>query len=174
MVERLTALQTTSSGGSGGEQNRLRNYLLTRWWHAFCIPPFIFNSCQVVWKELFKRILSLRTTFLDDNHSNKIHISFVKVFFGFGFGFFPLQISTKPLGIMSNSGIKAEFSWHPYDPLAALKDMGCFKFSCSIIPHETDKTRQLNSSPGYKLNYHSFLWLYTGHEGEKWITQRYN
>lgn len=54
--------------------------------------------------------------------------------------------------------MKAEFSWHPYDPLAALKDMGCFKFSCSMIPLETDKTRhEGNSSPGYKLNYHDFV-----------------
>lgn len=77
-----------------------------------------------------------------NNHSNEIRTSFVKVFLRVFFLFvFPsFQISTKPRGIMSNSGMKAEFSWHRYDPLATFKDRGCFKFSCSVIPHETDGT----------------------------------
>lgn len=49
------------------------------------------------------------------------------------FSKYPLSLS----GIMGTSGKKTEYTRHLHNPLAASNDLGCFKFSCLMIPLET-------------------------------------
>lgn len=49
------------------------------------------------------------------------------------FSKYPLSLS----GIMGTSGKKTEYTGHLHNPLAASNDLGCFKFSCLMIPLET-------------------------------------